>query len=326
MWKAYPQLLFCYQVTTDAKKNTNKLNIRAAAYSVSVSSILFLIKIVIGVLTNSMAIIASALDSAFDFISSAVNFFAIRHAQKPADHLHRFGHGKAEALAGFLQSIFIFASGLFLIYKSIQRFLSPMEIHNVDWGIVVMIVSIALTLALVTYQKWVQSKSNSMAIAADRLHYVSDLLSNGAVIISLLLSRFFSLHQFDVIAALGIALFIIKGSIGIFKQSFDILMDRDISDKYRDDIKEIIETMSPDIIGYHDLRSRAAGDLDFLELHLELPSAWTVLDSHEIVEKIMYALKKKHPNVEIIIHTDPAELDLASGKIKLFDREKPRFY
>jgi ferrous-iron efflux pump FieF len=306
--------------------HTNKLNVRAAAFSVAVSSILFILKIIIGMMSNSMSIIASALDSAFDFITSSVNFFAIRHAQKPADHQHRFGHGKAEALAGFLQSIIIFAGGIFLIYESSRRFFTPSEIKNVDWAIVVMAISIVLTLALVTYQKWVQKKSKSMAVAADRLHYVSDLLSNLAVIISLLLGKFFSLHQFDVISALGIAIFIIKGSFEILKQSFDILMDRDISDKYRDDIKEILDTLSPSIIGYHDLRSRSAGDMDFLELHLELPSDLKVIDSHDIIEDIMFKLQKKHPNVEIIIHTDPAEIDENSGKIKLFDREKPRFY
>jgi len=310
---------------TDKDQN-NKLNIRAAAFSLTVSSTLFAVKIIIGLMSNSMAIIASALDSAFDFISSSVNFFAIRHAQKPADHQHRFGHGKAEALAGFLQSIFIFCSGLYLIYESGRRFLNPQEIKNIDLGIVVMIFSIALTLALVLYQNWVQKKSKSMVIAADSLHYVTDLLSNLAVIVSLLLGRYFSLHQFDVLAALGIAIFIIKGSAGIFKQSFDVLMDRDISDKYRDDIKEILETDSPDIIGYHDLRSRSAGDIDFLELHLELSANLKILDSHDIIEDIMFRLKKKHPNIEIIIHTDPAEVDMQSGKVKLFDREKPRFY
>jgi len=311
---------------TETKNQNQKLNIRAAIFSVLVSSMLFLVKIVIGLSTNSMAIITSALDSAFDFISSSVNLVAINHAQKPADHQHRFGHGKAEALAGFLQSIIIFASGLYLIYQSILRFFSPTEIKKADWGILAMTVSIILTMALVLYQQWVQKKSHSMAIASDSLHYVSDLLSNFAVIISLLIGKFFSLYQFDIFAALGIAIFIIKGSIDILRKSFEVLMDRDISDKYREDIKDIIETMSPKIMGYHDLRSRSAGDMDFLELHVELPSNLTVLDSHDIIEEIMFKLKKKHPSVEIIIHTDPAELDILSGKVKLFDREKPRFY
>lgn len=313
-------------MTSQEKNYNNKLNIRAAAFSLTVSSTLFIIKIIIGLMSNSMAVIASALDSAFDFISSSVNFFAIRHSQKPADHQHRFGHGKAEALAGFLQSIFIFSSGVFLIYESSRRFFKPQEIKNINMGIVVMLISIAFTLILVIYQNRVQKKSKSMVIAADSLHYVSDLLSNLAVIISLLLGRFFSLQQFDVLAALGIAIFIIKGSVGIFRQSFDVLMDRDISDKYRDDIKEILETLSPHIIGYHDLRSRSAGDMDFLELHLELSANLQILDAHNIIEDTMHRLKMKHPNVEIIIHTDPAELDEKSGKIKLFDSEKPRFY
>ncbi|MDH4200789.1 MAG: cation diffusion facilitator family transporter [Spirochaetia bacterium] len=308
------------------KQKLHSLNLKAATLSVLVSSSLFIIKIVIGILTNSIAMIASSLDSALDFLSSGINFYAIRHAQKPADHQHRYGHGKAEALAGFLQSIIIFCSGFYLIYVSIKRFFFPEPLENLEWGVGVMIISILLTYFLITYQKNVQKKSKSLVISADRLHYVSDLISNAAVVVSLLATKYFGLNQLDVLAGLGIAVFIIKGSLDILRQSFDTLMDKDISDKYREDILSLIQNISPDILGYHDLRSRSAGDIDFLEFHLELPSHLTVIESHELIEKAMYELKKIHPNIEIIVHTDPAELDIKSGKIKLFDREKPRFY
>lgn len=312
--------------TKTEKDLKHRLNLKAAILSVCVSGLLFGIKITAGVLSNSVAIIAAALDSAFDFLSSSVNLYAIRHSQKPADHKHRYGYGKAEALAGFMQGIIILASGFYLIYESVKRFFFPAPIENLTLAIGVMIVSIMFTFFLVSYQKKVYRQSNSIAIAADRLHYLTDLLSNTLVISSLVINHFYTLPIVDALAALGVAIFIIRGSIEILRNSFDILMDKDISDKYREDIVALFSKISPDILGYHDLRSRSAGDMDFLELHLELNPNLKVIDSHELVEKTMYALKEKHPNLEIIIHTDPAEIDKKSGKVKLFDREKPRFY
>lgn len=290
-----------------------------------VSSSLFALKLVAGILSNSMAMFASALDSAFDFLSSSVNYSAIRHAQKPADHAHRYGHGKAEALAGFVQSLVIFASSLFLAYKSVMRMIEPDEIGMVTEGVIIMLISIALTWVLVLYQKMVHKKSGSIVIAADRLHYVTDILANGVVIISLLVDKYLKIPYIDAIAALAIALFIFKSSATIFRQSFDVLMDKDISDLYREDLKKIISESGREILGYHDLRSRSAGDVVFLEFHLEVPKELSVKESHDIVEHTMKLMKKKHPNVDMIIHTDPAEYGL-DGRVHIMDTEKPRFY
>ena len=308
------------------KQVNDKLNIKASISSIVVAFILFALKIIVGLFSQSVAIIASALDSAFDLLSSVANFFAIKHAQKPADQMHRYGHGKAEALAGFIQSIIIFLSGLFLIINSIQRVLFPKEIQFIESSIIVMIISIILTFLLTEYQKYVQKKSKSLVIAADRLHYLTDILSNLIVLASLLLNKYLNYVFFDPIAAILIALYIIFGITKIFKQSFDILMDRDISSKYREDLIKVISKLSPEVIGYHDLRSRSGGDIDFIEFHLEIPKNMTVNDSHILVEKTMYELLKIHRNLEIIIHTDPAEIDSKNGKVKLYDREQPRFY
>lgn len=308
------------------KLENSKLNRRAAIFSISVSSTLFIVKTMVGLLSNSIAVMASALDSAFDFLSSSVNYYAIKHAQKPADAAHRYGHGKLEALAGFVQSIIIFASAFYLIYRAADRLIYPQEVERINESIAIMTLSVILTWALVAYQSYVHKKSQNMVIAADRLHYVTDLLANGAVIVSLLLGQYVRLPFFDAITALGISIFVIKGSSEIFKQSFDILMDKDISDKYRDDIIDSISKVSPDILGYHDLRSRSAGDVDFLEFHLEIPKNLTVKAGHDMVERLMHEMQSRHPNLEIIIHTDPAELDEKDGQVKIFDRDTPRFY
>ncbi len=308
------------------KRENSALNRRAALFSIAVSSFLFIIKTGIGIMSNSIAVLASALDSAFDFLSSSANFYAIKHAQKPPDTGHRYGHGKLEALAGFVQSIVIFASALYFIYQSIERMINPNEVDRITESFIVMGVSIVLTWLLVTYQSYVHRQSQNVVIAADRLHYVTDLLANGAVMLSLLVNKFADLPFIDGLTALGISIFIIKSSSEIFKQSFDILMDKDISDRYREDILRTISTVSPDILGYHDLRSRSAGDIHFLELHLEIPKNMTVKHGHDLVERLMNEMQKIHPNLEIIIHTDPAEVNELDGKVKIFDRDTPRFY
>ncbi|MES0488642.1 MAG: cation diffusion facilitator family transporter [Leptospirales bacterium] len=314
------------QPTSQTNTETTKLNIKAAIFSTLVSSVLFSIKITTGLVTGSIAILASALDSAFDFLSSSVNFYAIKHAAKPADAQHRFGHGKAEALAGFVQSIIIFGSAGYLIYESFQRFFTNNEVSKVLEGIIVMAISIALTVALVSYQSYVHKKSKSIAIAADRLHYITDILANAVVIVALLASKLFNWQWVDPAGAMIIAIYIIKSSIVIFRQSFDILMDKDISDRYRDDLKSAMKKVSAEILGYHDLRSRSAGGVDFMEFHMEVPKDMTVKQSHDVVERTMIELQSMHPNLELIIHTDPAELDKNDGKVKIFDRDKPRFY
>jgi len=314
------------QPSSQINETISKLNIKAAIFSIFVSSILFAIKIFTGFLTGSIAILASALDSAFDFLSSSVNFYAIKHAAKPADAQHRFGHGKAEALSGFVQSIIIFLSAGYLIYESFQRFLSGNDLVNIYEGVVVMVISIALTFVLTSYQSYVHKKSKSIAIAADRLHYITDILANVVVIVTLLAGKYFGWRWVDPAAAMVIAIYIIKSSAEIFRHSFDVLMDKDISDKYRDDLKAVMKKVSPQILGYHDLRSRSAGGVDFMEFHMEVPKDMTVKESHDVVERTMIELQKIHPNLELIIHTDPAELNTTDGKVKIFDRDKPRFY
>ena len=313
-------------MATPEREEINKLNVKAATSSIFVASTLFFLKIFTGIITGSIAVIASALDSAFDFLSSSVNLYAVRHAQKPADSGHRYGHGKAEALAGFIQSIFIFGSVFYLVFVSIQRFINPSSVDHIVEGVSVMIISIVMTYLLTVYQKKVFKKGKSLVIAADRLHYITDILANAAVVISLAIGKYIDLPWVDPLAAILIAVFILKSSSEILKNSFDILMDKDISDKYREDIKLTLKAISPDVLGYHDLRSRSAGDIDFLEFHMEISKDMKVKDSHDLVEDAMYKLKEIHPNLEIIIHTDPAVIDETDGKVKILDKEKPRFY
>ena len=308
------------------KKSNEKSSQKAGFLSILTAALLFSAKLIVGIISGSAAILASALDSALDFISSLINLFAIIAAQKPADLKHRFGYGKAEALAGFLQSNFIFFSGFYLIYISIKKIQENKALEFVDEGLLVMGISLFLTICLVIYQTIVLRKTNSIVLKADRLHYLTDILTNIAVILSLGLQKIFSINYIDAIAGLFLAVYVIFSSFEIFKGSFNILMDRDISENYRDVLLKLIKKYNPDIAGYHDLRSRTSGGVDYIELHLEMPKDMSLEKSHHLIEDFMGELKEMYPNLEIIIHADPAEV-AQDGSVKyILDKEEPRFY
>ncbi|MDH5721367.1 MAG: cation diffusion facilitator family transporter [Spirochaetia bacterium] len=306
-------------------KPTN-ISKKAAFFSIFTAASLFSIKIVTGFLSGSAAILASALDSALDFISSLINLFAIAAAQKPADLKHRFGYGKAEALAGFLQSVIIFLSGFSLIYIAIKKIMENKPIEYLDEGLFIMFISLFFTITLVTYQTYALRKTNSIVVKADRLHYLTDIVTNAAVIISLALQKWLSLFYIDAIAGLLLAFYVIFSSFEIFKASFFILMDRDISENYRGVLLDLIKKYHPEIAGYHDLRSRTSGGVDYIELHLEMPKDISLEKSHHLIEDFITDMKNQFPNLEIIIHADPAEIN-KDGSVKyILDKEEPRFY
>ncbi|RME90013.1 MAG: cation diffusion facilitator family transporter [Candidatus Hydrogenedentota bacterium] len=297
---------------------------KAALFSLLTASSLALLKFIVGLTSHSVSLLASAVDSLMDFGASLLILFAIVSASRPADHDHRFGHGKAEALASFLQGIIIFLSGSYLAYKSVYRFFVPESLEAVEKAMMVMVVSLIMTFLLVLYQRRVIRKTNSVAIEADSLHYLTDLLTNVAVLVALALEKLLAWHLADPIIGLILSGYVLYASVGLIRDAVDILMDKDISDKFRDLLNEIIERY-PELYGYHDLRSRTSGDLNFLEVHLEMPQDIRLHESHEIAEKVIRDIREVHPNTEIIIHTDPVTVD-EQGQKKLLDKEAPRFY
>ncbi len=298
---------------------------RAGIAALVVAAILFVSKAVSVYFSGSVSVKASALDSLLDFFSSAINLLAITAASRPPDHDHRYGHGKAEALAGLFQGILISVSAGYLIYESLHSLFNPITIEYDHIAIAVMVLSLVLTAGLVVYQQYVIRRTNSLAVTADRLHYFSDLLGNTVVIISLLLSRFTGFVLFDSVGALLVSAYILKSSFEIFIQSFDILMDKDISDQFRPLIHNTLKAYEGDVFGYHDLRSRTTGFANYVEFHLELRRDMTLEESHEIVEKFVRDLTKQKENLEVIIHSDPVEI-LPTGQKILLDQQSPRFF
>lgn len=258
--------------------------------------------------TDSLSMMSSLADSLLDVMASAVNFAAVRYALQPPDEEHRFGHGKAEDLAGFAQSTFICGSGLFLVVEGIKRFFSPEPVKHSMLGIAVMLISIAVTLGLVIYQRRVVKLTGSQVVKADSLHYVSDLLTNSAVIAAFILSYGIGWYEADAVFALLIAGYIIFTSGKIGYHAFQNLMDREFSNEDRAKIEEIVRT-SPGVLGLHDLRTRRSGVNGFIQLHLDLDPEMTLRQAHVISDAVEAKLRDAFPNTEILIHQDPLHND-----------------
>ncbi len=272
--------------------------------SVSVASLLIGIKLAAWVMTDSVAVLSSLIDSVLDAAASVINLIAVRHALTPADSEHRFGHGKAESIAGLAQAAFVAGSALFLVTESISRLVNPREISHGAVGIGVLAISIVLTFALVRFQSHVVKRTGSTAIGADSLHYRADLLVNLAIIATLLLSTRFDIPWLDPVAALVISGYILLGARAIMRTALDGLMDREFPDADRQRIIDIA-CAHAQVKGVHDLRTRRAGIQPFVQLHLELEGSMTLLDAHIISDQVEAEIIAAFPGAEVIIHQDP---------------------
>jgi ferrous-iron efflux pump FieF len=223
---------------------------------------------------------------------------------QPADREHRFGHGKAEPLAGLAQAAFVSGSAAFLLFEASQRLIHPVPIGNTTFGIGVMACSIALTLGLVTFQRYVVKRTGSVAISADSLHYSADLLVNTSVVVALLLTVHLGWSAADPLFAIGISVFILRGAWSIFRSSLDLLMDRELPEHERQRIRDIASAHAG-VISLHDLRTRSSGTKTFIQFHLEMDGNLTLLEAHEIADDVMDDIEHAFPDAEVLIHEDP---------------------
>lgn len=280
---------------------------RATYASVAVAAILIASKLAAWLAIGSVAMLASLIDSLLDALASVVNLFAVRHSLTPADKEHRFGHGKAEALAGLGQAALIVGSALFLIVESVERLITPQPIPFGPAGIGVMVLSILLTGALVLYQRHVIRRTGSLAISADSLHYFGDLLTNLTVMAALALSSMPGLAWVDPVGALIVAALVLKSAFEIVRGALDHLMDRELADADRDRIKDVVRR-HPQAVAMHDLRTRQSGNQTFIQFHLELDPEMPLRQAHRIADEIEKELLTLFPGAEVIIHQDPAGL------------------
>ena len=281
---------------------------RAAWASVSVSLFLVGIKAFAYFASHSVAMLASLADSALDLFTSSINLFAIRQALTPADAEHRFGHGKAEPLAGLAQGAFITASALFLVIQAVNRILVPEPIEHSIAALVVMCIAIACAIGLILYERKVVAKTGSLAVEADQTHYFADLVTNIGVVLALLLSSFLGWTLADPLIAIAVAGVMLWSALGVGRQSFNQLMDRELPDEERARICRIAQSHRA-VKNVHDLKTRTAGLSTFIQLHLSLDPEMKLKDAHQVSDAVERAIKNAYPGADVIIHQDPAGLE-----------------
>jgi ferrous-iron efflux pump FieF len=277
---------------------------RATYASISVAGAMVLVKLVAWLLTDSVSLLSSLLDSLLDAAASLVNLVAIRQALVPADREHRFGHGKAEPLASLGQAAFIAGSAVLLLVQALQHLLTPAPVSNTGIGIAVMVFAIAVTLVLVGYQHYVVSRTGSLVVSADELHYRADLILNGAVIVSLVATAELGWLYVDPVFGGAIGLWIIYGAWRVAQKAIVQLMDRELPDDARRRIREIA-LAHPQVKSVHDLRTRASGPTAFVQIHLEMDGALTLKEAHRISDAVEADILAALPNAEVMIHQDP---------------------
>ncbi|MEW6990649.1 cation diffusion facilitator family transporter [Colwelliaceae bacterium 6441] len=281
--------------------------VRLAAFSATATAlILVILKLYAWLVTDASAMLASSTDSMLDLFASIMNVIILRFALAPADDEHKFGHGKAESLAGLVQAAFVLGSALLLMINGVERIITPKEIVQTEIGIWVSVIAIVMTLALVVLQKYVIAKTKSLAISADSLHYQSDLILNLGVLAALFLSQGYWLRA-DGVFTLLVGIHLMVGASKIIWLSVHHLMDHELSSEEIDKINTLV-MQHEQALGLHELRTRQAGHQRFIQFHLELDDNLTLLEAHSIGEAIEREIETALAPCEVFIHHDPSSV------------------
>ena len=279
---------------------------KATVVSSSVAAFLTLLKLTIGIFSGSVAVLASAVDSVLDMFVSLFNYFAINSAEKPADDNFNYGRGKIEALASVIEGTIITVSGLFLFYTAIEKYINQRTSSYLNESLTIMIISLFITIGLVIYLNKIAKDTNNMVIKADALHYKTDVYSNGAVLVSLLLVHFTNNEIFDVIIGAMISIYIIYSAYELIQDGVLVLLDRSLDDDIVNHIIEIINN-EPKVNSYHFLKTRQAGNDTFVDVHLVFDTDISLLDAHQTSDNIEDKIKQLDTNTNWVInaHLDP---------------------
>ena len=280
---------------------------RLATFVASITAfVLAVSKVIVGIMTGSVAVIASAIDSLLDMVISIFNNIAVKISESKPDKKYNYGKGKIEGLAALFEGLFISGSGLYIIYEGIRKIVNHEKVINIEYSIYVMIFSMVATLCLVVFLTYVVKKTNHLIIKSDLLHYKTDLLTNGAVLISLIIIKFTGFYYIDFILSILIGAYIIKEASKIIKDGLDVILDASLDFKIVEKIKEIIKK-EPLVLDYHCLRTRKAGHRNFVDVHIVLTPDMKLKLAHTVIEKIEEKIRELDPTKRWIIniHADP---------------------
>jgi ferrous-iron efflux pump FieF len=279
----------------------------ATTASVATAGILVVVKLAAWLVTGSVSVMASLVDSLMDVLASTINLVAVRYSLKPADTEHRFGHGKAESLAALAQATFIAGSAAFLIIEAIDRLVYPEPLTQLTAGVAVMVFAMVATFVLLTIQRYVIRRTGSTAIEADALHYATDFLTNGAALLALVLAGL-GFSGVDPVLGLLIAAYILYSAWRIARDALRGLMDRELPDEQRARILALASGHDQ-VQGLHDLRTRQSGRNQIIQLHLELDGDMLLARAHEIADAVAESIRAEFPDADITIHQDPRGIE-----------------
>jgi len=292
----------------------------AARAAIVAASLLIIVKLLAWFATGSSSILAALTDSLMDVTTSIINLFAIKVALQPADEDHRFGHGKAESLAGIAQAAFISGSSILLMLNGVSSLLNGNQLTSSSLGIAVMVFSVLITVALVTFQGYIVKKTDSVAIKADSMHYRTDIYMNAAVLLALILAGF-GWHWADGLFAIVVSFYILHGAWEIGAQSIDALMDKQLPQAEQELVLKMAYQVEG-VLGVHDLRTRQSGNTKFIQLHLELGDEQSLFAAHEKSDILELELEKHFPNADLLIHLDPIST-VDAERQQINDRSQP---
>jgi cation diffusion facilitator family transporter len=283
-----------------------RLKNSAARLSVAAAAFLILLKTGTGWYTGSISVWASLLDSAMDIFASTINYFAVRAASRPPDDDHLYGHGKAESLAGLFQAAVITLSGIFLIVEAIRRLIEPRATGHEWLGVLTMFVAASVSVMLVRKLSSVARKTESPALSADAVHYASDVYTNAAALVALLVVALTGWHVADPLASIAISAYILWSAVGVARDSIDVLMDRRLPPEVDEEVASVVGRFRKEgVLGFHDLRTRRSGSFKFIDLHLEVERDRSLVDAHDVTVKVIRAIEAEIPRSKVQIHTDP---------------------
>lgn len=306
-------------MTQEQRREALPLAARAALASVVMASFILALKVLAAWRTESVAMLGSVADTGLDLLASLVTLYAVKLAAEPADHDHRYGHGKAEALAALFQVALITVSAAAIGWRAVAALSVSASIQNAKLGIGVSVITIAATMVLLWYQRGIIRRTGSIAIVADNVHYQSDVMLSVAVIAAFVLDQWAGLHGADPVFGIGIAFYLAWGAFRASSKAIDMLMDKEWPEQQRTAFLEVA-ARQPGLRGIHDFRTRHSGAHDFAQFHMEVDPNIRVAAAHDIVERVELELRKAFPKVEVLIHLDPeghidTDSDLAEADV-----------
>ena len=288
------------------QSESSTLKLRAARYSIFTALSLAIMKFVVGLLTGSLAVIASAVDSLLDIVMSGVNFLAIRQAEQPADADHSFGHGKYETLATLIQSLVITASGGWILFEAIRRLnAGDFKVQQIGNGVIVLALSMAASFWISRYLRRVGKATDSSALQADALHFAMDIYTNGALLAGLVILFFVDAPWLDPVMSLFVALYILKEALSLARHALRDMLDAELPDEVRNEVLRLVNEHRGELLDIHNLRTRRAGSQKLMDFHLTVCKHLTVQEAHDLADRLEETIANKIRGANVTIHIEP---------------------